>query len=148
MRMIAHYQAETYRSRDSVGHLLKRAHAMCFDRFEPIFEAHGLTSGQFGVLLSLRDGIASNLRDLSAYLHYDSGALSRLIDQLNRRGWIDRQPRIGDRRGIELSLTETGYAIVQSVIPEVVTQFNAMLQPFTREEVQEFVRLLRKLNED
>ena len=140
-----HYQASTYKARTSVGYLVKRAQAAMLDGIEPAFTAHGFTFMQWVVLIYLRDGIALNARDICAEFRYDSGALTRVIDQLEERGFIERRRSKGDRRAVELSLTPSGRALVQSLVPVVVDRLNLALSDFTRAEVQELTRLLNKL---
>ncbi len=140
-----HYQASTYKARSSVGYLVKRAQAAMLDSIEPVFVGHGFTFMQWVVLIYLRDGIALNAKDICAEFHYDSGALTRVIDQLEERGYIERQRSRNDRRSIELHLTVSGRELVQSLVPVVVDRLNLALSDFTRAEVQELTRLLNKL---
>ena len=140
-----HYQASTYKARSSVGYLVKRAQAAMLDSIEPVFAGHGFTFMQWVVLIYLRDGIALNAKDICAEFHYDSGALTRVIDQLEERGYIERQRSRNDRRSIELHLTASGRELVQSLVPVVVDRLNLALSDFTRAEVQELTRLLNKL---
>ena len=141
-----HYQASTYRAQSSVGYLIKRAHSLMLDVLEPVFEAHGFTFVQYQVLASLRDGIAVNPKDICSQFRHNSGALTRVIDQLAERGLLERSRRDRDRRKVELELTPAGREVIESLIPLVVEKLNLALADFSSEEVQEFVRLLLKLN--
>jgi len=88
-----HYKIETYRSQDSVGYLVKRTHSLMVDAMEPVFEARGFTFLQYVILSWLRDGIALNPKDICAQYRHDSGALTRVIDQLAQRGLLERVRR-------------------------------------------------------
>lgn len=140
-----HYQASTYKARTSVGYLVKRAQAAMLESMEPAFAAQGFTLMQWVVLMYLRDGLAHTAKDICAEFRHDSGALTRVIDQLEERGCIERQRSTRDRREVELHLTATGRQIVQSLVPVVVDRLNLALADFTRDEVQELTRLLNKL---
>ena len=141
-----HYQASTYRAQSSVGYLIKRAHSLMLDVLEPVFEAHGFTFIQYQVLAWLRDGIAVNPKDICTQFRHNSGALTRVIDQLAERGLLERSRRDRDRRKVELDLTPAGREVIESLVPLVVEKLNVALADFSSEEVQEFVRLLLKLN--
>src|ERR1700686_3955588 len=141
-----HYQVATYRAQDSVGYLTKRAHSLMLDSMEPVFEARGFTFIQYVVLAWLRDGIAVNPKDICIQFRHDSGALTRVIDQLAERGLLERIRRDRDRRKVELQLTPAGREAIQSLIPLVVEKLNLALADFSSEEVQELLRLLIKLN--
>jgi hypothetical protein len=58
------YNIETYRARDSMGYLVKRAHSLMVDTMESVFEARGFTFLQYVILSFLREGIALNPRDI------------------------------------------------------------------------------------
>jgi DNA-binding MarR family transcriptional regulator len=141
-----HYHLSTYKSQGSIAYLVKRAHSMMLDVMEPLFEPHGFTIIQYIILASLRDGIAVNPKDICAQYRHDSGALTRVIDQLAERGLLERVRRDRDRRKVELQLTPAGRETIESLIPLVVDKLNEVLTDFTKPEVQELLRLLLKLN--
>jgi DNA-binding MarR family transcriptional regulator len=141
-----HYQVATYRAQDSVGYLTKRAHSLMLDTMEPVLEARGFTFIQYVILSWLRDGIAVNPKDICLQFRHDSGALTRVIDQLAKRGLLERVRRDRDRRKVELQLTPLGRKTIEGLIPPVVEKLNLALAEFTIPEVLELRRLLVKLN--
>src|SRR5271163_4344865 len=141
-----HYQVSTYKTQSSVGYLVKRAHSLMLDTMEPLFEAHGFSFVQYVIMSWLRDGIAVNPKDICAQYRHDSGALTRVIDQLAERGLLERVRRDRDRRKVELQLTPAGRATVEGLIPLVVEKLNLALAEFSSAEFNELKRLLIKLN--
>jgi DNA-binding MarR family transcriptional regulator len=141
-----HYQVETYRGQDSVGYLVKRTHSLMVDTMEPVFAARGFTFLQYVILAWLRDGIAVNPKDICMQFRHDSGALTRVIDQLAERGLLERVRRDRDRRKVELRLTPAGRETIEGLIPLVVEKLNFALDDFSGDEVHELQRLLVKLN--
>src|SRR5580658_9749297 len=141
-----HYQAASYRAQDSVGYLVKRAHSLMLDAMEPMIEAQGFSFIQYVMLASLRDGVALNPKDICARYRHDSGALTRVIDQLAERGLLERVRRDRDRRKVELQLTPAGRETVEGLIPLVVEKLNLALAEFSSSEFNELKRLLVKLN--
>ena len=141
-----HYQVSTYRAQTSIGYLMKRAHSLMLDVMEPLVEEHGFTFIQWVILSWLRDGIAVNPRDICIQYRHNSGALTRVIDQLAERGLLERIRRDRDRRKVELQLTPAGRAAIEALIPLVVDKLNLALAEFSSTEVKEFQRLLIKLN--
>jgi DNA-binding MarR family transcriptional regulator len=141
-----HYQAATYKAQNSVGYLIKRAQSMMVDVLDQVFAEHGFTHIHYVILSWLRDGIVVNPKDICVQFRHDSGALTRVIDQLADRGLLERVRRDRDRRKVELQLTEAGRKTVEQLIPLVVEKLNLALIDFSTEEVEEFLRLLRKLN--
>jgi DNA-binding MarR family transcriptional regulator len=141
-----HYQASTYRAQKSIGYLIKRAHSLMLDVMEPVLEERGFTFIQYVILSWLRDGIAVNPKDICFQFRHDSGALTRVIDQLAERGLLERIRRDRDRRKVELQLTPAGLGTIEGLIPLVVDKLNLALADFSPAEFAEFLRLLVKLD--
>src|SRR6267142_1073205 len=142
-----HYQVATYKAQLSVGFLVKRAHSLMLDIMEPVIEQRGFSFVQYIVMSALRDGIAVNPKVICAQYRHDSGALTRVIDQLAERGLLERVRRDRDRRKVELQLTPAGRETIESLIPLVVAKLNEVLgEDFSKPEFQELLRLLVKLN--
>jgi DNA-binding MarR family transcriptional regulator len=141
-----HYQVSTYKAQDSVGYLLKRAHSLMLAVIEPMLEERGFSFIQYVILAWLREGIAVNPRDICVQFRHDSGALTRVIDQLAERGLLERVRRDRDRRKVELQLTPAGLAAIEGLIPLIVEKLNLALADFSGAEFAEFFRLLTKLN--
>jgi DNA-binding MarR family transcriptional regulator len=141
-----HYQVSTYRAQNSIGYLVKRSHSLMLDVMEPLLEARGFSFVQYVILAWLRDGIAVNPKEICAQYRHDSGAMTRVIDQLAERGLLERVRRDRDRRKVELQLTPAGREAVEGLVPLVVEKLNLALADFSSEEVQELLRLLIKLN--
>jgi DNA-binding MarR family transcriptional regulator len=133
-----HYRPQTYRSRDSVGYLIRRLYTLLLARFEGALAQADFTLTQWIVLTQLREGIARTASDLSSDLDHDSGAITRVLDQLERRGFLQRRRSSQDRRVVELELTPAGRAIAGELLPLVVDQTNAALAPLSKSE---FARL-------
>lgn len=141
-----HYKVSTYCSHSSVGYLTKRAHSLLLDAVEPLLQRHELTYAQYFVLTMLRDSAAVNPKDICLQFRHDSGALTRVIDQLAERGLLVRLRSDVDRRKVELQLTAAGRKVLESIVPEVLELLNHALEDFSAAEVQELTRLLTKLN--
>jgi DNA-binding MarR family transcriptional regulator len=142
---VPHYSAATYRARSSIGYLVRRAGNLMVSRIEAVFASHEITFVQWLVLMYLRDGLATTAAEICRELCHDSGALTRVIDQLSDRGFIERRRSTEDRRVVELFLTDTGRQTVESLIPLVVDNLNLVLDGFSTAEVETLTRLLSKL---
>lgn len=140
-----HYRTELYQASTSIGYLLKRAHSLVIDHLETVVADSELTFTQWVVLMHLREGLALNATTLCSQLRHDSGALTRVLDQLEGRGLVTRERSREDRREVQLRLTDAGVATVASTIPAVVEQLNFALREFSRAEASELNRLLNKL---
>lgn len=140
-----HYTPEKYQARSSIGYLVKRAHGLMMDRVEAAFAGHDFTFMQWVVLMYVRDELGFTATDICRDYRHDSGALTRVIDQLESRGLLERRRSEEDRRVVRLHLTKLGSKTVESLIPLVTGRLNSALGGFSTTEVSELTRLLGKL---
>jgi DNA-binding MarR family transcriptional regulator len=140
-----HYRAATYQARDSMGYLLRRVYTIMHERMEAAFAGHDFTLMQWIVLMYVRDGLACTASDIAREFRHDSGALTRVIDQLERRGLLSRRRSTSDRRVVELALTARGGRTIEKLLPVVVDQMNSALAPFTRAEFEQMRELMERL---
>jgi DNA-binding MarR family transcriptional regulator len=141
-----HYSADSFHLQDSIGYLIKRTQRLMHDRIEAVFASQGITFQQWVVLMHLRDGLATTTAGLCQELRHDSGAMTRLIDQLEERGLIGRRRQEADRRIVDLELKPAGRKMVESLIPLAVDTLNVALEDFTKAEVQQLKGLLHRLS--
>jgi DNA-binding MarR family transcriptional regulator len=140
-----HYRPASYRARDSVGYLLRRVYTTMHERIEMAFAGHGFTLMQWIVLIYVRDGLARTASDLVREFRHDSGAMTRVIDQLERRGLLSRKRSTRDRRVVNLALTPKGRRTIEKLLPVVVGQMNAALEPFSRAEFEQLREMMERL---
>lgn len=139
-----HYDVRTFASAESMGYLLKLAHAMLHDAAATAFEGHDLSFMQWLVLVKLREGV-STASELCQIMWHDTGALTRLLDQLEERGYVERQRSTADRRVVELQLTAAGRRKTTELMPLTVERLNTALASFSKAEFEQLMRLLKKL---
>lgn len=117
------------------------------DLYNQRLSGYGLNSTAFLALAMLysSEGTRLNPCDLSDALISSRTNVTRLADELVGAGWVVRQASTEDRRRIELSLTEAGCALVESVLPVIWDLVREQWSDFSQAEIVEFDRLLRKL---
>jgi DNA-binding MarR family transcriptional regulator len=142
--MVGFYSAENYTVRGSVGYLIRRARNLMGARVEAEFDRHEITFVQWILMMQLRDGLANTAAELSRDMCHDSGALARVVEQLEHRGLIARRRSQADRRTVELILTDAGLTMINALVPTVVCLLNRALADFTEDEVRTFTHLLNK----
>jgi DNA-binding MarR family transcriptional regulator len=75
---------------------------------------HDLTFSQYITLKKLADGTAG-VTDLARAAEVNPGAMTRLLDKLEAKGLISRVADTGDRRAINIHLTDAGLVIWQDI---------------------------------
>ena len=139
------YRADDFDSQHSLGYLIRRLHVHLLPRAEGLFGNSDLTFTQWIMLMALRDGIADTCGEISKHLGHDTGATTRLIDQMEERGLIARTRSTEDRRVVHLAITGAGKALVKTLTPRIVDFWNETLNGFSAEEFSQLVSLLTRL---
>ncbi|MBL6853754.1 MAG: winged helix-turn-helix transcriptional regulator [Alphaproteobacteria bacterium] len=139
------YDVETFESRRSLGYLVKRVFNQTSPRAEALFADADFTFTQWIVLMAVRDGIANTAAEVARHIGHDPGATTRLIDQLEERGLLERRRSSEDRRVVHLSITPAGKSVAKRLLPRIVDFWNATLKDFSREDFAQLVSLLTRL---
>jgi DNA-binding MarR family transcriptional regulator len=82
---------------------------------------------------------------LSNQIGHDMGALTRVIDELERRGYVKRERSRSDRRAVEIAITAPGRLQAQSARRVLVGLLNELVAPFSDQEVDTLIQLLHRL---
>jgi MarR family 2-MHQ and catechol resistance regulon transcriptional repressor len=78
--------------------------------------------------LARRDGMTLN--DLAAHLYLDKSTASRVVDALERKGYVDRSPHPADRRALLLVATAAGRELHGRIERDLLTEEEALLAGF------------------
>jgi len=104
-----------------------------------------LTSSQFGVLEALLHLGPLSQCELAQKLLKSTGNMTTVIDNLERRGLVERQPDNTDRRIKAIHLTPEGRALIRRVFPRHAEGLVRELSVLSRSEQDELARLCKKL---
>lgn len=129
----------------SIGWLCKRVAQLSAAGLEPVFAREGLTNIQWHALTSIYFGRAATSAALARDLAYDKGATTRLIDQLEARGWVTRHREHDDRRLIALKLTGEGEALAQRCRRLIIDTWNDWLTDWDDADAAQAVAILQRL---
>jgi DNA-binding MarR family transcriptional regulator len=129
------YVADAYRADDSVGYLMKRVMMSIVHQVDKRLEVCGLTSAQWGPLLQIQKaGGHATVAELSRWLQVDAGAMTRLLDRLEKKGLCKRVRSTEDRRVVQIELTPEGEAAITGVPGVLCDVLNAHLAGFSKSE--------------
>lgn len=128
------YRAAGYCAEESVGYLMKRIMVSIVHHADQRLDEHGLTSAQWGPLMRLKMVEDSTVAELARWLNVDAGAMTRLLDRLEKKGLCKRVRSTEDRRVVRVELTPAGRAAIAEV-PAVLSEvLNAHLAGFSKTE--------------
>ena len=141
------YDAENFNGCRSIGYLVRRCHNKLMPRAEALFADAELTFSQWVVLMSLRDKDADTCADIARHMNHDTGAVTRLVDQLEKRGLVARTRSTADRRVVHLKLLPAGKAMAKALSPRIVDFWNRVLGDFSHAEAAGLIKLLTRLDQ-
>jgi DNA-binding MarR family transcriptional regulator len=126
-----------------VGYVLRRAQMAVFEDFLRSFAALDLRPAQFGVLVIVERNPGRNQSEIAAALGVKRPNFVALLDELERRGLVDRRSAASDRRSHALTLTRQGRALLRralAVLAEHEARICAALAPGEREHLIDMLR--------
>ena len=90
--------------------LIGRIRAELVERIERELAGHGfeLSFSQYLALKKLGTEGPMAAGELARLLHHNPGALTRMLDKLERQDYLRRVPDSADRRALRIELTESG----------------------------------------
>src|SRR5687767_14286974 len=110
-----------------------------------LIETLGLSINQFEILTWLRRAGEGGLRmsDLASRLVLSPSGVTRAVDQLERKGFVERSVFQGDRRGSLATLTEEGRALLRRATTVHVQGLRThLLDHMSRTELEHLVTTL------
>jgi MarR family transcriptional regulator, 2-MHQ and catechol-resistance regulon repressor len=112
---------------------------------------HGLTINQYEALLHLARAEDRRMRrvDLAERLILTASGVTRMLDGLERAGYVDRDTCATDRRVTYAVLTEAGLAKLRSASESHVADIRSFFESrFSRDELDQLVTLLDRLPQE
>lgn len=94
--------------RQDLGALFARITRRLIDAEKPLLAARGLAMWDYIVLAQLARGTAPTQLALAQAVDYDKTRLIKLLDELERRGLLTREPDPADRRARIVRLAPAG----------------------------------------
>jgi DNA-binding MarR family transcriptional regulator len=112
---------------------------------DQLFDQHDLTAQQYNALRLLRAEHPAGLPTLALASRLVSHApdITRLIDRLEQRGLVDRQRVAGNRRVVQIGITEAGLSLLKSLDQPVRECHQKQLSHLSGSQLQSLIELLR-----
>lgn len=129
----------------SPGYLVRLINQMSAAGLEQVLSDEGLTATQWMAMISLNFHFADTCAELARKLAHDKGAMTRLIDTLEERGWVERTREEEDRRLVRLALTPLGYEVTMRGRRKVIELWNHWLGDWSAADVDTLLVMLRRL---
>jgi DNA-binding MarR family transcriptional regulator len=141
------YDLKSYDPKRSIGGLLGRVKMEMSAAVDAELAPLDITSAQYVILMSIAMGEGGSASGLCKGMSYDPGAMTRMLDRLERRGLVRRVAHPSDRRAFNLELTAEGEAVYPKLRESVMKVLNHFLRGFTQSEARQLESYLLRMLE-
>src|SRR5207237_10167979 len=129
--MAAIYDPKSFDPSNGIGRLLGRVKMAMHEALERELAPLDITAAQFVIILNLASGEVDSASKLCKGVSYDPGAMTRMLDRLERKGLV-RRVRCGeDRRKVILELTAEGKDVCPKLVATYVDVLNRFMHGFS-----------------
>jgi DNA-binding MarR family transcriptional regulator len=139
------YRLDNYTPDESIGYLIKRAGGQLTTTIDRALAEFDMTHAQLGIFLRMLHGHADTAADLAREMGIDTGAMTRALDRLEEKGFVQRLRSHADRRMVQVSLTDKGRELADQMTLVAINALNHHLRDFTPDEVDQFKVFLRRM---
>ena len=105
-----------------------------------------LTPEQFLLIDLLWNQGAMTQQQLADQMHKDKNSVTKLVDAIERKGFVNRQQNASDRRSNTLVLTEKAIELRDDAKQKGISILDEMLEGISEAELRTFLSTLNKLN--
>jgi len=106
---------------------------------------HDISVTQYWALEALRRSGTLTLNELAAQLYLDKSTTSRVVDALERKGYVRRSRHEGDGRALALNVTPAGVRLFGRIEDDILAHERRLLAGFDHEVRVSLVELLEQL---
>ncbi|MDX5479643.1 MarR family winged helix-turn-helix transcriptional regulator [Fontibacter flavus] len=104
-----------------------------------------LTVDQWIVMKNLSENELLSQSELAQMVFKDQPTLTRIIDILSKKGYVERIPHPQDRRSFQIILTESGNTKVKELKPKISAIREKAWENLNDKDFEEFKRILNTI---
>jgi DNA-binding MarR family transcriptional regulator len=130
---------------DQEAFLLAQLGAHAASQFAERLTVLELAPPDAGILRLLRAAGGLSQQELASKLQIHPSRLVAILDNLEKRGFVERRANLNDRRLYSLYLTKDGEQILEKIGKVAREHQDALLSALSREERDELAKLLLKI---
>ena len=129
-----------------VGFQVRQAQLRVFNHFRKTVGTTGITPGQAGILILLRNNPGISQAALARAIGVERATLGQIITDMEAKAWVVRRPSRTDKRSFALTLSASGRAFLENVLDRITVHEQALTAHLSAMESREFLRLLLKFS--
>lgn len=134
-----------HQMKDTLCYKLTMAFEQILDESKESFQEIGITRGNYAMMHFILENPGITQAELADMMHKDRNVVTKTIDKLEEKLYVQRVRGQKDRRSFSLFLTETGKQIIREYWPVIVGGEAERLRRIPEEHRQLFLQLLDML---
>ncbi len=128
-----------------VGFITNKAGKKLAEAFNERLLKVGITRVQWIALYYLGEYDELNQKELGDLMDIKQSSVARLIDRMEKEGYVTRQKHISDRRITKLILTDKGKKYREDLLPEGEKMAQVFTEGISDEEISTFLKVIDKM---
>lgn len=129
------------------GHHIRRLQQIAVGIFMDEAADLNVTPVQFALLFATSNEPGLDQRTLASKIGFDTSTIGAVIDRLEARGLIQRNASPTDKRVRLMTLTKSGSALLDKVMPAMLRAQERMLAPLPKADQQRFMSMIKTVVE-
>lgn len=129
-----------------VGFQVRQAQLRVFNHFRKTVGTAGITPGQAGILILIRNNPGISQAALARAIGVERATLGQIITDMEAKAWVARRQSRTDKRSFALTLSASGRSFLEKVLGRIAIHEQAMTAHLGAGDRREFLRLLLKFS--
>lgn len=107
----------------------------------------GVSEAQCFLVVEIGRKPGVSVKELAEILRTDKSSISRSVEELVQKGFVERIPSKEDRRYVELRLLQKGQERFEKIEHDMYYKFKAVLEQIPEEKQEQVIEALKLYNE-
>ncbi len=129
-----------------IGFQVRQAQLLIFNHFRKTVGKMGITPGQAGILILIRNNPAISQAALARAIGVERATLGQIITDMEAKSWVERHPSHSDKRSYALTLSPSGMTFLEKILEQIITHEQDVTARLGTKEQRDFLRLLLKFS--
>jgi MarR family 2-MHQ and catechol resistance regulon transcriptional repressor len=125
--------------------VLLKASKTIFDQVEEDIISHGISSENFTIMEFIYNKGPHTVQKISEKLSIPSGSITYVVDKLEKKNLVRREPSQVDRRASNVVLTDDGQSLFKEIFPQHVKVISELFSSVSNEDKDQLTDLLKRL---
>ncbi|HEY9280037.1 MAG TPA: MarR family transcriptional regulator [Eoetvoesiella sp.] len=132
---------------DYLAALLAQASKLISEEFHQVVQASGFSVSEWRVLATLAGGKLISIGGVAQTTVTKQPTITRLLDRMEKKGYVERVAHASDRRITLVRITEQGQKTVTELIAQAKEHEHRVLQPLGPDHAEELKAMLKRIIE-